>query len=190
MKRLEHEGQTLVEFALVLSVFMLMVVGLLDGLRVAFYYNQVQEAARAGSRWGAVEVTRDGPSTWGDFTTTGNAPGTYYNCTPATCPNNSYPITSTTIATGALTPTIVGAVARNLVAANLRQATVSISTTIPISISTGSTLQPTEEITPTNPLITNRPVTVTVEYPFKPILGMVFGGVTINLKGSSTTLHE
>ena len=188
MRRLEHEGQTLVEFALVLSVFMLMVVGLLDGLRVAFYYNQVQEAARAGSRWGAVEVTRDGPSTWGDFTTPGNAPGTYYNCTPATCPSNSYPITSTTIATGALTPTIVGAVARNLVAANLRQATVSISTTIPIR--TGSSLQPTEEITPTNPLITNWPVTVTVEYPFKPILGIVFGGVTINLKGSSTTLHE
>jgi Flp pilus assembly protein TadG len=186
MRRLEHEGQTLVEFALVLSVFMLMVVGLLDGLRVAFYYNQVQEAARAGSRWGAVEVTRDGPSTWGDFTTTGNAPGTYYNCTPATCPSNSYPITSTTIATGALTPTIVGAVARNLVAANLRQATVSISTSIPIY--TG--IQPTEEITQTSPLITNRPVTVTVEYPFKPILGIVFGGVTINLKGSSTTLHE
>jgi Flp pilus assembly protein TadG len=186
MKRLEHEGQTLVEFALVLSVFMLIVVGLLDGLRVGFYYNQVQEAARAGSRWGAVEVTRDGPSTWGDFTTTGNAPGTYYNCTPATCPNNSYPITSTTIATGALTPTIVGAVARNMVAANLSNAIVSISTTIPIN--TG--LQPTEEITQTNPLITNWPVTVTVQYPFKPILGMVFGGVTINLKGSSTTLHE
>ena len=186
MRRLEHEGQTLVEFALVLSVFMLMVVGLLDGLRVAFYYNQVQEAARAGSRWGAVEVTRDGPSTWGDFTTTGNAPGTYYNCPPATCPSNSYPITSTTIATGALTPTIVGAVARNLVAANLRQATVSISTTIPIY--TG--IQPTEEITQTSPLITNKPVTVTVEYPFKPILGIAFGGVTINLKGSSTTLHE
>ena len=186
MRRLEHEGQTLVEFALVLSVFMLMVVGLLDGLRVAFYYNQVQEAARAGSRWGAVEVTRDGPSTWGDFTTTGNAPGTYYNCTPATCPSDSYPITSTTIATGALTPTIVGAVARNMVAANLSKATVWINTTIP----TGSLLQPTEEITQTNPLITNRPVTVTVQYPFKPILGMVFGGVTINLKGSSTTLHE
>src|SRR5919202_2399456 len=156
MRRLEHEGQTLVEFALVLSVFMLMVGGRLDGLRVAFYYNQVQEAARAGSRWGAVEVTRDGPSTWGDFTTTGNAPGTYYNCTPATCPSDSYPITSTTIATGALTPTIVGAVARNLVAANLRQATVSISTTIPISTSTpGSPLQPTEETSQTDPLITN-----------------------------------
>ena len=194
MRRLEHEGQTLVEFALVLSVFMLMVVGLLDGLRMAFYYNQVQEAARAGSRWGAVEVTRDGPSTWGDFTTAGNTPATYCDPYPSLqCPNDGshYSLSgSRTWGTGPITNTIVGAVARNMVAANLSQATVWISTTIPISTSTGGPLQPTEEIAQTNPLITNQPVTVTVQYPFKPILGMVFGGVTINLKGSSTTLHE
>jgi Flp pilus assembly protein TadG len=176
MRRLEHDGQALVEFALVLSVFILVVVGLLDGLRVVFYYNQVQEAARAGSRWGAVEVTRDGPSTWGDFTTPGNAPVT------------NHPGDTDLTVSGGITPTIVGAVARNMVAANLSKVTVSIITTIPIR--TASTLQPTEEITQTNPLITNQPVTVTVQYPFKPILGMVFGGVTINLKGSSTTLHE
>ena len=181
MRSLEHEGQTLVEFALVLSVFMLMIVGLFDGLRLAFYYSEVQEAARAGARWGAVEVTRDGPSTWGDFTTPGNNP----LMGPYTANMDR------TVSTGAVTPTIVGAVARNMVAANLSKATVSISTTIPIStVSTGGSLQPTEEITQTSPLITNHPVTVTVEYPFKPILGMVFGGVTINLKGSSATLHE
>src|SRR5919199_3919239 len=183
MRKLEHEGQTLVEFALVLSVFMLLVVGLLDGLRVAFYYNQVQEAARAGSRWGAVEVTRDGPSTWGDFTTPGNTPGTY--CDPTPCSSGPDPFFSLAGSgawgTDPVTNTIVGVVARNMVAANLSQATVSISTTIPPN---------TEEIAQTSPLITNQPVTVTVQYPFKPILGMVFGGVTINLKGSSTTLHE
>ena len=74
-----------------------------------------------------------------------------------------------------------------MAAADIRQAKVSISTTIPIS--TGSPLRPTEEISETSPLITNQPVTVTVQYPFKPILGLAFGGVTINLKGSSTTLH-
>src|SRR3954463_2646171 len=117
MRRLEHEGQTLVEFALVLSVFMLLVVGLFDGLRLAFYYSEVQEAARAGARWGAVEVTRDGPSMWGDFITPGNNPlmGPYTaNMTP-------------TVSTGAVTPTIVGAVARKMAAADIRQATVSIS---------------------------------------------------------------
>jgi Flp pilus assembly protein TadG len=171
MRRLEHDGQALVEFALVLSVFILMVVGLLDGLRVVFYYNQVQEAARAGSRWGAVEVTRDGPTTWGDFTTPGNNP----LMGPYTANMDR------TVSTGAVTPTIVGAVARTMVAANPSQVTVSISTTIQPSA---------EEITQTNSLITNQPVTVTVQYPFKPILGMIFGGVTIDLKGSSTSLHE
>ena len=178
MRRLEHDGQALVEFALILSVFILTVVGLLDGLRVVFYYNQVQEAARAGSRWGAVEVTRDGPATWGDFTTPGNAPVLNH-------PGNT---DLTLSGSGAITPTIVGAVAKKMAAADIRQAKVSISTTIPIS--TGSPLQPTEEISETSPLITNHPVTVTVQYPFKPILGLAFGGVTINLKGSSTTLHS
>ena len=171
----------MVEFALVLSVFMLLVVGLFDGLRLAFYYSEVQEAARAGARWGAVEVTRDGPATWGDFTTPGNAPVLNH-------PGNTE---LTFSGSGAITPTIVGAVARKMAAADIRQATVSISTTIPISSSTaGGPLQPTEEISETSSLITNQPVTVTVQYPFKPILGLAFGGVTINLKGSSTTLHS
>ena len=169
----------MVEFALILSVFMLLVVGLFDGLRLAFYYSEVQEAARAGARWGAVEVMRDGPATWGDLTTPGNAPVL------------NHPGDTELTISGNITPTIVGAVARKMAAADIRQATVSISTTIPISTSTaGGPLQPTEEISETSPLITNHPVTVTVEYPFKPILGMVFGGVTINLKGSSATLHE
>src|SRR5436190_2797714 len=97
MRRLEHEGQTLVEFALVLSVFMLLVVGLFDGLRLAFYYSEVQEAARAGARWGAVEVTRvigDGPATWGDFTTPGNAPVTYCDLTPPPSPPCDYSLAS------------------------------------------------------------------------------------------------
>ena len=152
MRRLEHEGQTLVEFALVLSVFILLLVGLIDGLRAVFYYNQVQEAARAGSRWGAVEVTRDGPSTWGDFTTTypGNTPGTY--CDPTPCSSGPGPYFSLagsrwTDQTNPVTNTIVGAVARNMVAANLSKAMVWISTTIPIGI--GNPPQPTEEITQT-----------------------------------------
>src|SRR5919199_5875328 len=133
MRKLEHEGQTLVEFALVLSVFMLLVVGLLDGLRVAFYYNQVQEAARAGSRWGAVEVTRDGPSTWGDFTTAGNTPATYCDPYPSLqCPNDGshYSLSgSRTWGTGPITNTIVGAAMLGTTAVNPRLVTISISTT-------------------------------------------------------------
>ena len=178
-------GQSLVEFTLTLPLFVLLTLGLLDGVRVIFYYSQIQEAARQGARWGAVQVGRSiagsgSPTVGGDFSIPGNEPGTYYNCTPATCPSNSYPITSTTIATGTLTPTIVGATMRAATAVNLQQAKLTIATAI----------TQTTEISPTSIYFTNLPITVTVEYPFKPILGMVFGGVTIPLKGTSAMLHE
>jgi hypothetical protein len=89
----------------------------------------------------------------------------------------SRPIT----ATPAITNSIVGAATLATTAVNLSQATVTISTTIPPTA--------TEPLQTSN-LLTNVPVTVTVQYPFKPILGMVFGGVTINLKGTSVMLHE
>ena len=80
-----------------------------------------------------------------------------------------------------MTDTILGATARPMTAANLSQATVTINT--PISSTATEALQ-------TDDQLTNNPVTVTVTYPFKPILGLVFGGVTITLKGSSAMLHE
>jgi hypothetical protein len=67
-------------------------------------------------------------------------------------------------------------------AVNLTQATVIISTTVSDGI--------TETIQTYDDHITNVPVSVTVKYPFKPLLGMVFGGVTIWLQGTSTMLHE
>jgi hypothetical protein len=63
----------------------------------------------------------------------------------------------------------------------LLPSTISISTTIPATAT---------EVTPTDALLTNQRVTVNVQYPFKPILGMVFGGVTIPLQGTSSMLHE
>ena len=171
-------GQTLVEFALVLVVFLLMTLGLLDGLRVIFYYSQVQEAARTGARWGAVEVARDvnGATLWGTFGDQGNAAATYCD---AGC--GAHTITGHRKLADGVTDTILGATARPMTAANLSQATVTIST--PISSTATEALQ-------TDDQLTNNPVTVTVTYPFKPILGLVFGGVTITLKGSSAMLHE
>jgi Flp pilus assembly protein TadG len=179
-------GQTLVEFAMVLTVFMLLTLGLLDGMRVVFYYSQVQEAAREGARWGAIQVARAVGTTtpWGTFSNQGNAVGTYANTCPSSLPvPPCYPLTTsrTLTTTAPLTNTIVGAATLATTAVNLSQATITISTSIPAAVT--ETLQ-------TNDQLTNNPVTVTVSYPFKPILGMVFGGVTINVKGSSTMLHE
>src|SRR5437763_16907428 len=93
-RQIGARGQSLVEFAIVLTVFMLVTVGLIDGLRVIFYYSQIQEAAREGARWGSVQVARavnGGPSQipWGTFGYRGNAAGSYCDPYPSLqCPND------------------------------------------------------------------------------------------------------
>ena len=179
----EH-GQTLVEFALVLVVFLLVTIGLLDGLRVIFYYTQIKEAAREGARWGAVQVNRMAPDgthtvggTFGDW---GNKAGVYCDSPLSPCDHSLQGARAT--GSGLYATTIVGAVTQVSTAVTLSQATIIVSTTIPANT--------TETLLQNDNHIADKPVVVTVAYPFKPILGMVFGGVTITLKGTSTMLHE
>jgi TadE-like protein len=189
--RASAAGQTLVEFALVLVVFMVVTLGLLDGLRVIFYYSQVQEAARMGARWGAVQVGRAVPlsntqasttdAVGGTFNDPGNSAGTY--CDPTPCSSGPDPYFSLagsrwTVPANPVTNTIVGAVTLGTTAVNLSQATIAISTTMPTTIETADI----------DNSFTNQPVTVTVTYPFTPILSMGLGAVT--LRGSSSMLHE
>ncbi len=48
-------GQSMVEFALVLPLFLLLIFGLIDGGRLVYINNSVAEAAREGARWGSVQ---------------------------------------------------------------------------------------------------------------------------------------
>ena len=54
-ERHRDRGQALVEFALVLPIFILLLIGLFDVGRLVFINNSVSEAAREGARWGAVQ---------------------------------------------------------------------------------------------------------------------------------------
>lgn len=171
----------MVEFALTLTLFMIVTVGLLDGMRVIFYNSQVQEVAREGARWGAVEVARRvGTNTpWGTFADPGNAPGTYCNYTlQPTCASLTG---SRYLGTQSITPTIVGQATVAATAMDLTRATITVSTTIPATAT---------ESLQTSSLLTNVPVSVTIRYPFTPLLSLVFGGATIWLQGTSTMLHE
>ena len=47
---LASRGQSLVEFALILPVFLLMLMGLIDGGRAVYSYNTLSNAAREGAR--------------------------------------------------------------------------------------------------------------------------------------------
>jgi hypothetical protein len=47
-------GQSLIEFALILPLFLAMVLGIFDLGRAIFYYSTIHNAAREGARYGAV----------------------------------------------------------------------------------------------------------------------------------------
>lgn len=57
--RTPEGGQSLVEFALVLPIFMVLVLGLFDGARAVWNYNTLAEATREGTRYAIVNSSAD-----------------------------------------------------------------------------------------------------------------------------------
>ena len=62
MTRRRDRGQSLVEFALVFPIFMLLVFGVVDGARLVYTNSQLGQAAREGARVAAVEASWMGMS--------------------------------------------------------------------------------------------------------------------------------
>lgn len=56
-ERRPHSGQTLVEFALILPIFVLVLVGLFDFGRAIYAYNTIANAAREAARVAIVDQT-------------------------------------------------------------------------------------------------------------------------------------
>lgn len=54
-RRRRTRGQALVEFALILPLFILLTAGLLDGARAVYAYNTISNAARQGARTAIVD---------------------------------------------------------------------------------------------------------------------------------------
>jgi Flp pilus assembly protein TadG len=62
MKKLCHSqprGQTLVEFALILPIFLLLAVVIFDFGRAVYYYSTIHNAAREGARYGIIHPDDD-----------------------------------------------------------------------------------------------------------------------------------
>jgi Flp pilus assembly protein TadG len=55
-RREDHRGQALVEFSLVILMFLTLVFGLIDVGRVVYAHNAISEAAREGARYGSVQA--------------------------------------------------------------------------------------------------------------------------------------
>jgi Flp pilus assembly protein TadG len=54
-RRQRSAGQSLVEFALVVPGFLLLLFGLIDFGRIVYIQNAISEGAREGTRWGSVQ---------------------------------------------------------------------------------------------------------------------------------------
>jgi Flp pilus assembly protein TadG len=65
-----EKGSSIVEFAFIVVVLMMMILGIIDFCRAAYSYHFVSEAAREASRWAAV----NGETCAGDGSCNGTAP--------------------------------------------------------------------------------------------------------------------
>jgi len=58
-----EKGQSLVEMALVVMIFLFLLFGILEFGRAMWTYNTIIQATRAGARWAVVNVASDGDTT-------------------------------------------------------------------------------------------------------------------------------
>ena len=65
-RRSDGSGQALVEFALVIPIFLLLLFGLIDGGRYVYMSNVLSQAAREAARVGAAEASWIGATTAND----------------------------------------------------------------------------------------------------------------------------
>ena len=74
--RLHTKGQSLIEFALILPLFLFVTMGIFDLGRTIYYYSTIYNAAREGARYGAVNYCdSDGIKEKSSFATAGLTDG-------------------------------------------------------------------------------------------------------------------
>jgi Flp pilus assembly protein TadG len=145
-------GQGLVEFALVLPAFLLIVLALFDTGKGVFTYNSLGQAAREGARLASVEVSWIGASG--------------ANCTAPVCPADSTALRSDVVA--ALNRMTVGLGA--IPSANIFIHCHAPGTNTPASTASWN------GCTSANTL--GNVVTVRVDYTYQPIIGAFFRWAT------------
>ena len=85
-------GQSLVEFALILPLFLLLVTGLFDVARAVFQSNTLAYAAREGTRYAIVHGSGSANPVW-----PGNPPGTGYQAVIDVVRNAAVGVPSVTV---------------------------------------------------------------------------------------------
>lgn len=159
-----RQAQALVEFALVLPVFLLIVLALFDTGKGVFSYNTISQAAREGARLASVEVSWVG--------------ATGANCTAPVCPANT-----TALRTDVLTAlNRMTAGVGTIPSANLFIHCHAANSSVPVSTASWNGCSSAAS--------TGNVVTVRVDYTYSPIIGSFFRWVTAGTMAlsSSTTM--
>ena len=148
----EGTGQGLVEFALVLPVFLLIVLALFDTGKGVFTYNSIGQAAREGARLASVEVSWIGASG--------------ANCTAPVCPADTAGLRSDVVT--ALNRMTVGLGA--IPSANVFIHCHAAGTDTPASTGSWNGCGSANTL--------GNVVTVRVDYTYQPIIGVFFRWAT------------
>jgi Flp pilus assembly protein TadG len=159
-RRWRERGQTLVEFALVFPVFMVLLFGIIDGSRLVFTNSTLSQAAREGARQASVEASWVGSS-------------------EGSCNTTAGPVCPATV--DVLKADVIGAVNRMTTLGPVAGSNVFLScdaTTAPSGNWTGQTCSSRT----TGNYVSVRVVSSFV--PITPIVGQILG--TITLSGSAT----
>jgi TadE-like protein len=192
MRRRRSRGQALVEFSLVLPVFIFVLLGIFDFGRIVWARNSLENAAREGARYAIVHGDSNGQTCpvgpaegkWVDLSSVPVAPATWTSCPYPACPSADR---SGSICSHYPTNTSPSY--------NLRQSIYDAATAyaiaggsdVTVTACYGSGCSGNTDITPVT-TVRSTPVTVTVSSTVSLIVPSLFGIRSFGVVGTSTML--
>jgi TadE-like protein len=192
LKRRRSRGQALVEFSLVLPVFLVVVLGIFDFGRVIWAQSNLDNAAREGARYAIVHGDASGQTCpvgpaegkWVDLTTVPISPATWTSCPYPSCPTVDRSGSTCSNYPTALSPSY-----------NLRQSIYDATTqfviaggsNVTVTACYGSGCSGNTDVTPTT-TVRSTAVTVSVSSAMSLIVPSLIGIHTFTIVGTSTML--
>jgi hypothetical protein len=192
MNRRRSRGQALVEFAVVLPVFLVAVLAIFDLGRVIWARNTLENAAREGARYAIVHGDSNGQTCpvgpaegkWVDLGAVPLSPATWTTCPYPACPltKRAGSICSNYPALGSPSYNF-----RQSVYDAARKYVIGSSGTVTVSVCYGTNCTGNTDVTPTT-TVRSTPVTVTVSSSMGLIVPSLLGMHTFGVVGTSTML--
>jgi hypothetical protein len=192
MRRRRSRGQALVEFSMVLPVFLVALIAVFDLGRVIWARNSLENAAREGARYAIVHGDSNGQTCpvgpaegkWVDLGAAPVAPATWTSCPHPACPlaNRSGDTCSSWPAVGSPTYNL-----RQSIYDAARKFVTAGGSNVVVSACYGTNCSGNTDVTPTT-TVRSTPVTVSVSSTMSLIVPSLLGFSSFGVVGTSTML--